>query len=67
MSSISGSDSESDDQSEQDSTAYAVNQGKIFFQNAAGKVFSMYRSVLHEKKVCRHMAKFLDSHPVISI
>ncbi|GLV32976.1 uncharacterized protein CBL_08962 [Carabus blaptoides fortunei] len=53
VSSISGSDSESDDISDpadRDNTALAVSQGKIFFQNAEGKVFSMYRSVLHEKK-----------------
>ncbi|XP_066140469.1 tRNA endonuclease ANKZF1-like [Euwallacea fornicatus] len=44
VSSISGSDSEEDEQDSLENIATA--QGKIFLENAKGQVFSMYRGVL---------------------
>lgn len=51
VSSISGSDTEKEDNDIDDGNNVAVYRGKIFFQNNDGKVFSMFRSLLHDKKV----------------
>lgn len=46
ISSISGSDSEKEDNLD----SYATAQGKIFLQNDQGKVFSIYACLLYNKK-----------------
>lgn len=48
LSSISGSDSSDEDTID----TIAIAQGKIFLKNANGSVFSMYKCLIAEKKVC---------------
>lgn len=48
ISSISGSDSEKDDTLD----TIAAAQGKIFIENGQNIVFSLYKCLLFDKKVC---------------
>ncbi|GBP47299.1 Ankyrin repeat and zinc finger domain-containing protein 1 [Eumeta japonica] len=50
-SSVSGSDSEVEDTGSTDLFAAATRHCKAFFSNTAGKVFCVYRCILHHKKV----------------
>lgn len=49
LSSISGTDSSEEDTVD----TLASAQGKIFLKNTSGMVFSMYKCLIADKKVCK--------------
>ncbi len=50
ISSLSGSDSEED--TSEETTKVSAGSPKIYFQNQSGQKMALYRSLLHQKKVC---------------